>query len=401
MATTRISRAAWPLAALLAAPLPAAALFNDRVEVFAAENVTYDSNVFRLSKDVDPTAAVGHDSRSDTISTTSLGANLDVPWSLQRFQASYTWFANRYHNFKELDFDGHLARAAWLWSVTPHLTGDVGYTDSLTLANFANRLAVSRNRDILHTKQGFANAVWFPVASWRIHGGVAEVDQRHDDPTESFADIQSTTGVAGVSYVTPADDRLGVEVREERGRSPHEEFREGPLDIGYRQTSAGVVAHWVATGHSLIDARTDWVKRDYDRPAFPDFSGPIFRVAHTWTPTGKLTILSSIYRDIGPIADVQSGSLVLIKGVAVKPSWAATEKITIAGDAEYNVWDYKQDVVQGSYTHRVRTFGATVSYRPTTKILLQGGYTHEMRTSTVPLADYKDDVASISARISF
>jgi len=49
----------------------------------------------------------------------------------------------------------------------------------------------------------------------------------------------------------------------------------------------------------------------------------------------------------------------------------------------------------------VRLFGATLSYRPTRKILLQGGYAHQMRTSTVPLADYKDDVANISARISF
>src|SRR6185312_15542909 len=396
----RISRAAWPLAALLAAPFPAAALFADRVEVFAAENVTYDSNVFRLSDDVDPRTATGHDKRSDTQSTTSVGASLDVPYSLQRFQANYTWFTTRYQSFKELNFDGHTARAAWLWSVTPHLTGDLGYTDTLALANFENKL-FTRGRDLLRTKQGFADAVWFPVATWRIHGGVGEVQQRHDDPTERFADIDATTAVAGVSYVTAADDRLGIEGRAERGRSPHDEFRDGLLDNGYRQRSIGVVGHWIATGNSTIDARADWVRRDYDQPTFTDFSGPIFRAAHNWTPTGKLTIVTSIYRDIGPIADVQSGSLVLVKGIAVKPSWAFSDKITLAGDAEYNVWEYKHDVLQGDYTHRVRLFGATLSYRPTRKILLQGGYAHQMRTSTVPLADYKDDVANISARISF
>jgi hypothetical protein len=32
---------------------------------------------------------------------------------------------------------------------------------------------------------------------------------------------------------------------------------------------------------------------------------------------------------------------------------------------------------------------------------VQGGYIHEMRTSTAPLADYKDDVVNLLARIGF
>lgn len=393
-------RALGPLATVLLAPLPAAALFNDRVEVFAAENVTYDSNVFRLSPSLDPRTTIGHDQRSDWISTTSVGVNLDVPYSLQRFQASYAWFTNRYNRFSELDFDGHVGRAAWLWSVTPHLTGDVGYTDTQTLANFANILG-TRDRDVLRTKQGFADAVWFPVASWRIHAGAAAVDQRHDNESQRFNDIDTRTGVAGLSYVTPRDDRLGVETRIEHGTTPHDELRGGPFDNSYDQKSLGVVGHWIVTGHSTFDGRTDWVKRDYDQRSSRDFSGPTFRLAYTWTPTGKLTVVSTVFRDLGPIADVQSASFVLVKGAAVKPSWAFTDKITIAGDAEYNVWDYRGDILNGSFTHRVRTLGASLNYRPTQKILITGGYTHEMRTSTVPSADYKDDVVTVSARIGF
>ena len=44
--------------ALLAAQ-PAAAFWNDRIEVFASETVTWDSNVFRISDHVDPQAAIG------------------------------------------------------------------------------------------------------------------------------------------------------------------------------------------------------------------------------------------------------------------------------------------------------------------------------------------------------
>ncbi len=401
MATKRI-RAACILSVLCAAPLPAAALLQDRVEVFAAENVTYDDNLFRLSKDVDPKAAIGSDKKSDTVSTTSVGVNLDLPYSLQRFQANLTWFANRYSRFDQLNFNGHAGRAAWLWSVTPELTGDLGYTDTETLSNFATKPGpTARVKDILRTKQGFADGVWFPVASWRLHAGAAAVEQRHSDPAEQFNDIDTATGVGGVSYVTAADDRLGLEARVERGRTPHEELRGTPLDLAYHQDGVGIVGHWVATGNSTLDARVDWVRRDYDQRSSRAWSGPTFRVAHTWTPTGKLTVASSLYRDIGPVADVQSGSFVLVKGVAVKPSWAATDKITVAGDAEYNIWEYRGDVLLGDYTHRVRTLGVNMSYRATRRIVLQAGYIYEMRTSTAALSDYKDSVVNVSARVGF
>ena len=401
MAITRI-RAACILSAVAAVPLPAAALLQDRVEVFAAENVTYDDNLFRLSQDVDPKTAIGSDKKSDTISTTSVGVNLDLPYSLQRFQANLTWFANRYQRFDELNFNGHTGRAAWLWSVTPELTGDLGYTDTETLSNFATKPGpTARVKDILRTKQGFADGVWFPVASWRLHAGAAAVEQRHSDPGQQFNDIDTATGAAGVSYVSAADDRLGIEGRVERGRTPHDELRGTPLDLAYRQDGVGIVGHWVVTGHSTLDGRVDWVRRDYDQRSSRDWSGPTFRVADTWTPTGKLTVTSSLYRDIGPVADVQSGSFVLVKGVAVKPSWAATDKITVAADAEYNIWEYRGDILFGDYTHRVRTFGLNMSYQATRKIQLQAGYIYEMRTSTAPLSDYRDNVVNVSARVGF
>lgn len=396
-----LALAALPLAGVLCSPLPAAALFNDRVEVFAGENVTYDSNVFRISSKLDPNQAIGSGDRSDVISSTSLGATLDVPWSLQRFQAGYTWYANRYHRFSTLDFDGHAARAAWLWSVTPELTGDLGYTDTTSLANFANIQGTVP--DVLRTRQAFANAVWFPVARWRIHGGAAAVRQDHGDPGQQVNDIESATGVAGVSYVTPKDDRIGVEARVERGRSPHDELAfGGPIDNEYHQRSIGVVGHWTATGHSTLDARVDWLRRDYDQGSQRDFSGPTFRFSHTWTPTGKLTVVTAAQRDVGPVQDVQSSSFVLVKGVSVRPRWALSDKVSIEGDAEYNIWDYRGDLLTGlSWTHRVRTFGLSLLYRPAQRILIQCGLSHEMRTSTLPLADYKDDIASVSARIGF
>ena len=58
-----------PLAAALAAAClaPSAhAFYNDRFEVFADETMTWDSNVFRLSKQIDPAFAMAPSSRTST-----------------------------------------------------------------------------------------------------------------------------------------------------------------------------------------------------------------------------------------------------------------------------------------------------------------------------------------------
>jgi exopolysaccharide biosynthesis operon protein EpsL len=385
-------------AGLLAAPLPAAALFNDRVELFAAENVTWDNNVYRLD---DRTGNVV----SDRISTTSLGITGNIPVSLQTFQFAYTWFATRYNKIDDLNFNGHTARAAWLWAITPRLTGDVGYGESQTLANFAQFVG-NRTKDVIRTRQAYANAVWFATPSWRVNGATGWSDQKHDDPARKLFDIETTTGEAGITYVTAQDNRLGVALRGERGKSKDAVVNplQAPIpDNSYKQAGAGITGHWVVTGHSTLDGHAEYTRREYDVDSRRDYSGPTLRLTHTWTPTGKIEVLSTLRREISPIDEVQSSNFVLVKGASVKPKWKLTDKITLSGSAEYAIWNYRADALlqQASYEHRVRSFALGILYRFSPRFMLQGGYLHEKRTSSLPIAGYDVDVFNVEGRISF
>jgi hypothetical protein len=145
------------VAALASAP-PSWGLWDDKLEVFAQGNATRDSNVFRLPEASDPCVSIDSCAKDDTIYTTSLGFLLDVPYSLQRWQASYTWYDARYRRFEDLDHRGHIARAAWLWAVTPRLTGEVSYEDQEGLASFAN--IQGRRPDMVTQRMALANAAW-------------------------------------------------------------------------------------------------------------------------------------------------------------------------------------------------------------------------------------------------
>jgi exopolysaccharide biosynthesis operon protein EpsL len=377
------------------------ALWGDRLELFASENVTYDSNVFRTSSKLDPTLVTGSPYRDDTVSTTSLGFLLTVPVSLQRFEAGYTWYTSRYNRFTDLNHDGHIARAAWLWSITPRLTGDLGYQEQSTLASFAN--IQGRRPDLLTARMAYANGAWMATPSWRVHSTLTAGKTEHQDPTRAaLSDIETGSVEVGLSYVSPQENRIGVAARTERGRSPQDFIVLGaPFNNAYHQDSIGVQGRWVVTGLSRFDGRVDYTRRKYDQLPQRNYSGPTGRATYTYTPTGKITIAATAQRDVAPLEDI-SASFVLVTGATIRPDWAITDKINIRGELAYNVWDYRGDPNLGlSFTHRVRTGGLSVMYRPTTHISLVGGVTREVRTSTLLYGDYEVNTASIEARVGF
>ena len=397
------------LASAALAAQPAAAFWNDRFEVFADETLTWDSNVFRISKNVDPNQAIGSSSRGDRISVTSLGATMDLPYSLQRFQASYTWFATRYQDFDQLDFNGHNARANWLWAITPHLTGDLGASDQKSLASFSSFRGTAR--DLVTSRQFYANGTWEVTPSWLLYGGYTHNLRDHDDPLRSVNDVKSDAVEARLSYVTAADNRLGLSYRHEKGKSPEQTILSTLFDNAYTQDSVGVVGRWQVTGLQRLEGRADYVKRDYDQFQDRNYSGPSFRVTHTYVPTGKLTFTTAVYREIAPLDEIQT-AFVLLKGVSFRPRWDVTAKIAVLASLDYAKWDYKQGLVPlppgpglpiavGDYSHRVRSGGLTVTWRPYQRVLFQAGYLREVRTSTLENADYEVNIASIEARIGF
>jgi exopolysaccharide biosynthesis operon protein EpsL len=386
------------LAALLA-PAPAWALWDDHLEVFAVENVTYDSNVFRISRNLDSVAAIGTSDRSDTVYTTSLGFGLDVPVSLQRFRLGYVWYDARYQNFKDVNHRGHAANAAYLWSITPRITGELGYTEQEGLASFAN--IQGRRPDLVTSRMAYANGAWMMTPSWRLHSDLNANQTEHSD-VRALNDLETGSAEVGVDYVTAQDNRIGVAVRGERGRTPDDQRLLGqPFDNAYTQTGVGMQARWVASGHSRFDGRVDYTRRQYEQLTQRNYAGPTFRATYTWTPTGKITVATTAQRDIAPLEDITT-SFVLVTGVSVRPDWAITDKINIRGNFGYARWDYRGDpVLGGDFEHRVRTAGVSVLYRPAARIAISGGVARESRSSTLVNGDYTVDTATLEARIGF
>ncbi|HLX23329.1 MAG TPA: outer membrane beta-barrel protein [Usitatibacter sp.] len=386
--------------ALLAAFTPPSswALFGDRVELWAAENATHDSNVLRLSKDAE--LPVGVPQRGDTIDTTYLGGTLDARFSEQQVTAAYTWYRSRYHAFTDLDHDGHDANANWRWVAGPVLKGTLGFTDDAGLASFADIQAAEP--DYVTTRSGFATANYMVTPRYRLSAAFTQTDARHGSEARKVDDINIASSELGLSYVTPLENSLGAIMRVENGHPPDgTDITALPFDTTYRQYGVGATVAWTFASHSTLDGRVEFVRRQYDQETQRNYSGPILRGVYTWKPTDRFLVATSLSRDVGPTDDIQT-SFVLVTGGYIRPRWSVTEKVTLQADAEYNVWDYRGDpLLVQDMTNRVRTFGGSLEWRPYKKVLLRLGVNHEVRTSNVLLADYEVTVAFIEGRIGF
>src|SRR5204863_420683 len=168
--------------------------------------------------------------------------------------------------------------------------------------------------------------------------------------------------------------------RFERGKFPTAEPFTTPLstmsiDNAYRQYAAGLTLDWTVTGISHLVARADQVSRRYDQLPQRNFTGQTGRIELTWTPTGKTTLTAIVQRDISPYEFTRS-SLVLLKGLGLRPRWHVTPKIDLPDDLEALTRRYVADPAQapgltGQRDDQVRSVSALISYHPTLRIGVQ------------------------------
>jgi exopolysaccharide biosynthesis operon protein EpsL len=394
------------VAGALAPVTDAAALWDDRLELFVAESVTRDDNVFRISDSVDPAVAVGSSSKGDTYYTTSPGFTFNVPVSRQRFAGGVKWNYTRYNRFTVLDFDGHEGRAAWLWQAGNDLSGQLGYTQTLALASLANSRAgiLSGTPNSIETQRAFFSTAYQLTPRWRLQGEVGRLEQINGLPMLTVNDIIIESADLAVSYLTPAKNQIGLGARVEEGRYPN---RLGPAanlsSDAYRQHNVDVIADYTITGHSRVRVRAGWVSRSHEQLSQRDFEEGTFNVTYDWQPTGKLALAAIARREISPLDDTYS-SFVLLTGVALNPTLRLTEKFSMAATLEYSARDYVNDpslLLVSSRTDWVRTAGLKASYRPLRSVTLEMSWVRQTRSSTAAFGDYEVTAAGMTARIGF
>jgi len=378
------------------------AFFDDKLKLQMSENLGYDSNVFRISGNVNPATFIGSTEKGDVIRTTKLSLDLNLSVSRQSFDIGYDLNQTRYNRFVDQDFDGHDEHANWLWQLGNRLSGQIGFNQSLALGSFVNLQA--RVTNPLQTTQTLANATYTGVR-WRVETGITRTQQSSGNPALRVTDFDTVDPELSLVYVSPSNNTAGVSLRLEDGRYPNRDLiPNNLLDDDYLQHSYGALFSWQVTGHSSLSGHVDRISKDYRDVPQQNFDGTTYVLNYNWVPTGHLAWSASYQRQLSAILSLTS-NFALTKGISTQLAWTPTSKMKAGATFNFTVQDYLGAGLQpGAFAPRTditRSAGFNLSYAPLRDLAISLNFVHENRTSSILTGDYLDNLSTVNVQLSF
>lgn len=399
----------WKVAAVLtyACTLPpnVHASPTDPVDFITGGSLTYDDNLLRLSSD-NQSQVPGRSSRSDMFSTVFAGLRLDKPYSLQRFQLDltatrYEFRRNTFLSFSALDY-----RAAWLWSVTPRLTGIVSADRTQALASYAD-FTNRGNRNVQTNETQRVLADWSVGGAWHLTGGISRLQSNNSAEFTAVGDYVQNSAEGGIRFVSSQDNSATLVRRESWGEYSNRSLGPALLDTGYTQHETEVRAAWRMSGHSTLDARMGYFERRHDHFAQRDYSGAVGSLTGNWNPTGKLKITVTAGRDLLSYQETTvdySSSYYVSNYARVLPIWTLSDKTALHLKLDINRRDYRGAVTLSPIQQRqdtLRTAQLSMTWQPTEHARIESYLTGEQRSSNTPGFSYHDYIVGLSATLRF
>jgi hypothetical protein len=319
--------------------------------VGGALSLTHDDNLLRLGET--QTALPGQ-SRSDTVTSTSLTAGLDQPFGRQRVQASLALRDNRFARNDRYNNQSYSGSASLDWSTVNRISGQVGIGRSRALSTFnADVIGLLAQRNF-ETSEGFNASVSVGlVTAWSLElsAGHRRVRNSIDVASVQAQNLDQDNAAVGVAWRPGAALETTLAVREVRGRFPTFRRVAGSFeDDAFTQRGVDLGARWQASGSSLLDARIGTGQTQYLRGGDRDFDSISGSLGWNWRATGKLSLSTRLAREKGQDnyptfvrvalgfflvdAPAVQSDLRTIDTLRAQLDWAATAKTAVSSSVQ-------------------------------------------------------------------
>lgn len=372
---------------------------DDTFNVIAETHYEHDSNLFRLPSGLaSPTG-----DRADNIWDTNLGFSIDKKYSLQRFRFDYTHESVKYDNADFLDFEANNYFGAWLWAVTPNLTGTLSSKRTTDLVPFLDyRSTNSQNKRTI--KEHIFNFDYSPHNVWHLLGGVSKLDVQNSQ-SDFFQEnsFKMNSVEAGVKYTYPSNSYFMYKHKIRNGDQTENANPLVQVSNGFKEKEDELSMFWLISGKSKASANFGHVSRDDDQYGFRDFSGYFGGVNYSWDITGKVNLTVDLSRRVAAYQD-SSSSYNTIDALSIKPTWAVLPKVKVSATALVSKRRFLGDgPVASSFTREDdgRYFAIGADWTPRDTIKLGIALQRDVRDSNDPNRDYSANIASINGQINF
>lgn len=301
----------------------------------AALALTRDSNIYAQK-----------DAVSDTITTATLLAGIDQPIGRQRLNLSASVRDNRFAEDSSQNHYAYNLNGRIDWETVDRLSGTVRASADQTrlLQDYVSNADEARERVLANSRSLGGTVRLGVVTRMTVEASLntrqqeykRENDPTTDQPRNDNRDYHFTDGGLSLRYGTSPDLTFGVGLRLGDGRYTN-------TDIDFKRRDIDLLTTWRASGASTINARLSASKLDYKPADIGDFSGLTGNVVWDWAATGKVKLVSRIFRDnsdtagqgfdpVNPAAG-QTDTSQVSTGVSVTADYAFSSKISFTASA--------------------------------------------------------------------
>ena len=376
---------------------------QDVFKLVAGYSLQTDSNLFRLPAGVDPTALIGRSSASEQIGVTSLGLKLNKLYSLQRFELNAGIEDYRYQNFNYLSFTAVNVGAAWRWSLTPRLRGNLTYDRRETPNSYLDYQGFRARNQNTDTQTRF-DAGYDIDGAWRVLAGATRADQVNLLPVVALGDTSTASADLGLQYVFGSGSTLTYALKSSDGKFLNRALQQDTLlDDAYRQLDHEVRLSWLINGKSTADVSAAYIARTHPHFAQRDYSGFNTGVNVNWGLTGKSTLGASWVRELASY-QTDSTNYSQTDRLSLAPVWQLSTKVALRARYELATRSFLGSPLGlPASGRRDTTHDASLSldWQPYERVSLGASFLHSRRESNLPGLDYNSNIASVFAKFSY
>jgi exopolysaccharide biosynthesis operon protein EpsL len=301
----------------------------------------YDSNLFRLQNDEEAYAVLGTANTAESYYTLAAGMDVNFRVSRQVIKAHAEYNQTWFDKYSMLDYDGRDAYLKWDWSMGSVARGDVGISETLTQASYANVKQPVSN--LIRTRRNFFHAAIKLDNPWLLKFGAERTDSDNNASILQEQDARVDAINAGVQYSTRKGSTVELVSQRSDGQYPNRQVvGVAPIDNDYLQWDNGVAVAWAPTGKTQVAGKLNYTQRNYTEVPQRDFSGLTGLLSMDWMVTDKTVLKASVHRDIGALEN-DTASYAVNQGIAFGADWKPTAKLAFNTQLRHDDISYEGD----------------------------------------------------------
>jgi Putative beta-barrel porin 2 len=372
--------------------------------LFAAEQLSYDDNLFRLPASADLAELVGAGaSRQEIIDTVSLGT--DVHWYDANQDVSLHGRAddNRFLDNESLSNFSGQGDLTWDWRLGEKLSGQAGAQYFRALTSFASTNYYAR--DMVDRVDYFAGARYAVGPQLTLFGGIDGADTSLSALPERIYDFRSKSGDGGIEYASASGNTVSLEYRYTDARFPTLFVLNGaPFNSDYDEDTGLVAVKYALSAATQVEVSAGYLRRGYPYSEFAAFSGAIGRASLEWQPTDALQVVLTGRHELRAYVDSESDYFVA-NGGSIEPEWKATPALTLSLALSYETHDYigssPSALTYASRRDIVTTQQARLTYTPMPFLTATLTYQYARRDSNRATLEFDDNAATANVTFKF